>query len=70
MRYAVIVEQAQSNFSAYVPDFPYCATTGKTIAEIQQNIREAIQFHLEGLRENGLPTPEPSAIVEYCEFAA
>jgi predicted RNase H-like HicB family nuclease len=51
MRYAVIIEQAEGNFSAYVPDLPGCVTTGKSIVEIEQNIREAIEFHLEGLRE-------------------
>lgn len=70
MHYAVIIEQAEDNFSAYVPDLQGCVTTGETIAEIERNIREAIEFHLEGLREDGLPIPEPSTLVEYCELVA
>jgi predicted RNase H-like HicB family nuclease len=70
MRYAVVIERADGNFSAYVPDLPGCVTTGATIEEIERNIREAIAFHLDGLREDGLPIPIPSAIVEYCELAA
>ncbi|MBL1264700.1 type II toxin-antitoxin system HicB family antitoxin [Methylomicrobium sp. RS1] len=70
MRYAVIIEQAEGNYSAYVPDLPGCITTGDSIAEIEQNIREAIEFHLEGLREEGLPIPVPSTIVEYCDLVA
>ncbi len=70
MRYAVIIEQAEGNYSAYVPDLPGCITTGTTIEEIEQNIREAIELHLEGLREDGLPIPVPSTVVEYCELVA
>jgi predicted RNase H-like HicB family nuclease len=70
MRYAVIIEQAEGNYSAYVPDLPGCITTGNSIAEIEQNIREAIEFHLDGLREEGLPIPVPSTIVEYCDLVA
>jgi predicted RNase H-like HicB family nuclease len=70
MRYAVIIEQAEGNYSAYVPDLPGCVTTGNSIAEIERNIREAIEFHLEGLREEGLPVPIPSTIVEYCDLVA
>jgi predicted RNase H-like HicB family nuclease len=70
MRYAVVIERAESNFSAYVPDLPGCVTTGDTLEEIERNIREAIAFHLDGLREDGLPIPAPSTVVEYCELAA
>lgn len=70
MRYAVVIEQAEGNYSAYVPDLPGCVTTGATINEIERNIREAIAFHLDGLREEGLPIPAPSTVVEYCELAA
>lgn len=70
MRYAVIIEQAEGNYSAYVPDLPGCITIGNSIAEIEQNIREAIEFHLEGLREEGLPILIPSTIVEYCDLVA
>ncbi|WP_374088139.1 type II toxin-antitoxin system HicB family antitoxin [Methylomicrobium lacus] len=70
MRYAVIIEQAEGNYSAYVPDLPGCITTGNSLVEIEQNIREAIAFHIEGLREEGLPIPIPSTAVEYCELVA
>jgi predicted RNase H-like HicB family nuclease len=53
MRYAVVIERSQSNFSAYVPDLPGCIATGATIAEVESEIREAIVFHLEGMREDG-----------------
>jgi len=70
MRYAVVIEQAEGNYSAYVPDLPGCVTTGANIEEVEQNIREAIELHLAGLREDGLPIPTPSTVVEYCELAA
>jgi predicted RNase H-like HicB family nuclease len=70
MRYAVVIERAESNFSAYVPDLPGCVTTGDTLEDVERNIREAIAFHLDGLREDGLPIPVPSTVVEYCELAA
>jgi predicted RNase H-like HicB family nuclease len=70
MRYAVVIEQVHGNYSAYVPDLPGCVTTGATIEEIERNIKEAVAFHLDGLREDGLPVPAPSTIVEYFEFAA
>jgi predicted RNase H-like HicB family nuclease len=70
MRYAIIIEQAEGNYSAYVPDLPGCITTGASLDEIERNIREAIEFHLDGLREDGLPIPIPSTVVEYCELAA
>jgi predicted RNase H-like HicB family nuclease len=70
MRYAVVIEDAGSNFSAYVPDLPGCVATGATVAEIELAIREAIELHLDGLRENGSPIPPPSSKVEYVEVAA
>ena len=70
MRYAIVIEHAESNYSAYVPDLPGCVTTGQSVAEVELNIREAIEFHLDGLREDGLPIPKPSAVVDYCELAA
>jgi predicted RNase H-like HicB family nuclease len=70
MRYAVVIEQAASNYSAYVPDLPGCVATGSTIEEVEQRIREAIAFHLEGLRDDGLPIPLPSSHVEYIDIAA
>lgn len=70
MRYAVVIEKAESNYSAYVPDLPGCVATGATTQEVEQEIREAIAFHLDGLREDGLPIPTPSSTVEYVELAA
>lgn len=70
MRYAVVIEKAEGNYSAYVPDLPGCVATGSTIAETEVQIREAIAFHVEGLREDGVPIPEPTSKVEYIEFAA
>jgi predicted RNase H-like HicB family nuclease len=62
VKYAVIFERAQSNWAAYVPDLPGCMTTGRTLEETQLNIREAIEGHLETLREFGDPIPEPSSL--------
>ncbi|HKV39463.1 MAG TPA: type II toxin-antitoxin system HicB family antitoxin [Blastocatellia bacterium] len=70
MRYAIVIEKADSNYAAYVPDLPGCVTTGKSIEETEQQIREAIEFHIRGLREDGLPIPEPSSKVNYVEVAA
>jgi len=61
MRYTVVIEKAENNYSAYVPDLPGCVTTGATIEEAEAQIQEAIKFHLEGLREDGLPIPEPAS---------
>jgi predicted RNase H-like HicB family nuclease/predicted RNA binding protein YcfA (HicA-like mRNA interferase family) len=70
MRYAVVIEDAGANFSAYVPDLPGCVATGSTVAETEQAIREAIALHLEGLREAGSPIPPALSQVEYVEVAA
>jgi len=70
MRYAVVIENAGTHFSAYVPDLPGCIATGATLAETESAIREAIEFHLDGLREDGSPIPPPSSKVEYIEVAA
>jgi len=70
MRYAIVVEQAAANYCAYVPDLPGCVATGSTLDEVQEQIRDAITFHLEGLREDGAPIPLPSSHVEYVEVAA
>ena len=64
MRYAVVIEKAQGNYSAYVPDLPGCVATGTTVREVEAEIRDAIAFHVEGLREDGLPVPEPTSQVE------
>lgn len=70
MRYAIVIEQAGTNFSAYVPDLPGCVATGATVAEAEAAIREAIEMHLTGMREDGLSVPVPSSRVEYVEVAA
>lgn len=70
MRYAVVIEQADSNYSAYVPDLPGCVATGATIKDAENEIREAIKFHIDGMKEDGLPIPSPSSAVEYVEVAA
>jgi predicted RNase H-like HicB family nuclease len=70
MRYAIVIEQAEGNFSAFVPDLPGCVATGTTVAEVEEQIREAIGFHLDGLREDGVPAPLPSSQVEYIDIAA
>jgi len=67
MRYAVVIERAEGNYAAYVPDLPGCVSTGETLEEVAKNIREAIQFHVEGLKEDGISVPEPSAICQYIE---
>ena len=69
MRYAIVIENAGPNFSAYVPDLPGCVATGATV-ETEHEIREAIEFHLEGLREDGSPIPPPSSAVSYVDIAA
>lgn len=69
MRYAMVIEKGDKNYSAYLPDLPGCVTTGDTIEELKHNMQEAIELHLEGLREDGLPVPEPSA-VDFVEVAA
>jgi len=70
MRYAIVIENAGGNFSAYVPDLPGCVATGETPAATERAIREAIEFHLEGMREDGTPIPPPTSRVEYVEVAA
>jgi predicted RNase H-like HicB family nuclease len=69
MRYAVVIEKAKRNFSAYVPDLPGCVATGKTRREAERQIRSAIQFHLDGMREDGVAIPKPTATCEYIELA-
>jgi predicted RNase H-like HicB family nuclease len=67
MRYAVVIEKGERNYSAYVPDLPGCVSVGDTVEEATAEIREAIEFHLEGMREDGLPIPKPSSRAEYVE---
>jgi predicted RNase H-like HicB family nuclease len=70
MRYAIIVEKAENNYSAYVPDLPDCIATGYTVEKTEREIGEAIQFHIEGLIEDGLHVPQPASIVQYIKIAA
>ncbi len=70
MRYAIVIERTENNFSAYVPDLPGCIATGATVEETEAAIREAIAFHIEGMKEDGLPVPSASSQVEYVEIAA
>ncbi|HEY8161464.1 MAG TPA: type II toxin-antitoxin system HicB family antitoxin [Methylocystis sp.] len=67
MRYAVVIEKAGDNCSAYVPDLPGCIATGDTLEEVELEIRDAIRFHIEGLEADGLPVPAPVAVAEYLE---
>jgi predicted RNase H-like HicB family nuclease len=70
MRYAIVIEKAEGNYSAYVPDLPGCVATGSSVEEVEEQIREAMEFHLDGLREDGLEIPSPSSQVEYIDVAA
>jgi len=67
MRYAVVIEKAGDNYSAYVPDLPGCVATGQDVATVEREIRDAIRFHIEGLKEDGIPVPAPTSIAEYVE---
>jgi predicted RNase H-like HicB family nuclease len=67
MRYAIVIENAGSNYSAYVPDLPGCVATGDSVEDTEREIREAIEFHLEGMRADGVSVPEPSSAVRYVD---
>jgi predicted RNase H-like HicB family nuclease len=67
MRYAVVIEKADGNYSAYVPDLPGCVATGETVVAVESEIREAIRFHIEGLRADGVAVPQPTSIADYVE---
>lgn len=70
MQYAIVIESVPgSNFSAYVPDLPGCVSTGATVEQVKARIREAIEFHLEGMREDGEEIPAPSTQVAYADVA-
>lgn len=69
MRYLIIIEQAENNLSAYVPDLPGCAATGATREEVIAHMREAIALHLQGLREDGDPIPPPNSDPEFIEVS-
>lgn len=68
-RYAIVIEKASANFAGYVLDLPGCIATGKTVQETEQLLREAIELHLEGMRQDGTAIPEPSSVVEYLGVA-
>ena len=70
MRYAIVIEKGEGNYGAYVPDLPGCVATGDTIEEVEREIQEAIEFHLQGMREDGDPVPQPSSTVAYVDVAA
>ena len=67
MRYAIVIEKATGNYSCYVPDLPGRIATGPTVEAVEQEIREAIRFHIERLIEDGEPVPEPTTVAEYVE---
>lgn len=70
MRWAIVIEKAECNFAAYVPDLPGCIATGASIEETKRSMREAIQFHVDGLRADGLAVPPPSSRVAYVGIEA
>ena len=67
MRYAIVIEKAAGNYSAYVPDLSGCVAAGASVEEVERDIREAIRFHIEGLRADGLEVPPPTSIAEYVD---
>ena len=69
MRYAMIIEPGERNYSACLPDLPGCIATGKTIDELRKNMAEAIELHLQGMRGDGLPMPLPTSLADYVEAA-
>ncbi len=69
-KYLIVIEPTPTAFSAYSPDLPGCVSTGRTREEVEQNMRDAIAFHLDGLREEGEPVPEPQTYSAYVELPA
>lgn len=69
-KYLVVVEETNTGFSAYSPDLPGCIATGATHEEVEHEMRDAMQFHIEGLREDGQAVPEPHSYPAFCEVAA
>ncbi len=67
MRYAIVIEKADGNYSAHVPDLPGCVATGETVAEVEREMREAIGLHLDGMREDGVVPPEPTCVADYVD---
>ena len=70
MRYAIVIEKAENNFSGYVPDLPGCVAVGASRAEVERLIHEAIEFHISGMRQDGLPVPEPSSVGQLVSVVA
>jgi predicted RNase H-like HicB family nuclease len=69
MRYVMIIEKGERNYSAYLPDLPGCIATGKSLEKVKQRMSEAVELHLRGMREDGLPIPKPTSLAEYIEAA-
>lgn len=67
MRYAIVIEKAAGNYSAFVPDLPGCVATSETVAGVETEIREAIRFHIEGMKADGIDIPAPTSLAEYVE---
>ena len=67
MKYLIVIEKTRRNYSAFSPDLPGCIATGETRSEVEERMRDAIRMHLDGMREDGLPIPEPSTTAEYIE---
>ncbi|RTL50869.1 MAG: type II toxin-antitoxin system HicB family antitoxin [Bradyrhizobiaceae bacterium] len=67
MRYAVVIEKAGDNYSAFVPDLPGCVATGKSVADVEREIRQAIRFHIDGLKADGEDVPAPTSLAEYID---
>ncbi|MGB0562308.1 MAG: type II toxin-antitoxin system HicB family antitoxin [Spirulinaceae cyanobacterium] len=70
MQYLIVIEQTETGYSAYSPDVPGCISTGTTREDVEQNMREAILFHLDGLKSEGLEIPQPTTSSAYVEVAA
>ena len=70
MKFAVIIEKGPESYGAYAPDLPGCVAVGESRKEVVKLIQEAIEFHIEGMKEDGLPIPSPSSVVKYIEVAA
>ena len=68
--YLIIIEKARNNYAAYAPDVPGCVTTGKTVEETMKNMQEALELHIKGLIEDGLPVPEPTTQSDYVQVKA
>jgi predicted RNase H-like HicB family nuclease len=67
MRYAIVIERADGNYSAYVPDLPGCVAAGPTVKAVELEIRDAIRFHIDGFKADGLQVPAPTSIAEYVD---